>query len=125
MARIVMADRPMEILERAAAYLRSVGHDVAVFSDGQALISEIQQRLPDVLAVSGFTKHVDGMAILGELARIDPCGNIGILWLTIIDATGVAIRDWEAPVSGFVLRDTDPWQIALSVEQLLHRRVST
>ncbi|WP_037068794.1 response regulator [Pseudonocardia acaciae] len=117
MIRVVVVDDEALIRSGLALILRAAGDiDVVAAVSGADAVREIGLTRPDVVLLDIRMPDVDGLTVLAQLrAMADPPI---IAMLTTFDSdeyVGTALRSGAA---GFLLKDTDPEQLAHSVRAL-------
>ncbi|MFI5783583.1 response regulator [Nocardia sp. NPDC051570] len=90
--------------------------DVVATSDGRSALEQIDHYGPDVVLLDIRMPDIDGLAILrAVLARPQPPV---VAMLTTFDADEYVLQSLRLGASGFLLKDTDPHQLAMLVKTL-------
>lgn len=89
---------------------------VATAADSEAM-ETIDHHRPDVVLLDIRMPHVDGLTILRELMRRDNPPVVAML--TTFDADEYVLEALRLGASGFLLKDTDPRQLATLVRTLV------
>lgn len=89
---------------------------VATAADSEAM-ETIDHHGPDVVLLDIRMPHVDGLTILRELMRRDNPPVVAML--TTFDADEYVLEALRLGASGFLLKDTDPRQLATLVRTLV------
>jgi DNA-binding NarL/FixJ family response regulator len=86
--------------------------DIAVVATGTGAeaLQVIQAEKPDVLLLDIRMPDVDGLAVLNSLRRMTP--RPAVAMLTTFDADEYILTALRLGASGFVLKDTEPRQLA-------------
>jgi CheY-like chemotaxis protein len=127
MAFIVLADsQSPKILEEAAQYLRDAGHQVTMVRDGRQAVAAFHETPPDVLVVASLLWHLDGYQVIEELESLHPQRPTQTIWIPepshVFPSRPIVV--WEdTQIHSYLARPYRAWQLVLSVEQLIYRRV--
>ena len=91
MAKILVIDDELGILDLLDNVLYHKGHDVVLATDGQSGLKLFQQELPDLTIVDFKMPDVGGMTVLKEIRTLDPKAIVIML-------TGFRTeeREWQA-----------------------------
>lgn len=90
--------------------------EVVATADDTAAVAEIDRHNPDVVLLDIRMPHIDGLTILREvLARDNPPV---VAMLTTFDADDYVLQALRLGASGFLLKDTNPRQLATLVKTL-------
>jgi len=88
---------------------------VAAVSGGQAM-AEAERHLPDVVLLDIRMPDVDGLTVLGRLREMSPPPIVAML--TTFDTDEYVVAALRAGAAGFLLKDTDPEDLAHQVRTL-------
>ena len=124
MGYILLVSCPTDLMQVAERSLTASGHRVVVVCDGGEAWQHIQRERPAVLFLHEMLPTLDGYELLARLHAAYPAALTRVVLAVVLTADGEPSRDWSYPVDGYVMRPYNPWQVVLSVEQLLHRKVS-
>jgi len=131
MALIAFVHFDPDRLRLAMDYLAGGDNRVVVIHDSPQTLEVLKQEPPDILVTPMLLRFYSLREVLDALQAAHPAHETRTIVLTTMGANvtplaprGEPIRDWSLPVTAFLAPPADPWQIVLSVEQLLHRQVS-
>jgi DNA-binding NarL/FixJ family response regulator len=115
--RVVVVDDEALVRSGIGLILRAAGDiDVVATANGADAMWEISLHHPDVVLLDIRMPDVDGLTVLNEVrAMRDPPA---VAMLTTFDADEYIEAALQAGASGFLLKDTDPQQLARAVRAL-------
>jgi DNA-binding NarL/FixJ family response regulator len=115
--RVVVVDDEALVRSGIGLILRAAGDiDVVATANGGDAMWEISLHHPDVVLLDIRMPDVDGLTVLNEVrAMRDPPA---VAMLTTFDADEYIEAALQAGASGFLLKDTDPEQLARAVRAL-------
>lgn len=128
MASILFVDDQPELISSAGAYLRLLGHRVEIAPGYAEGIAAIRREEPQILATDVMMPYGDGFMLLQQLHEIWPGTEAWVILLTTMGADGEPARDWShtgchpITIDAYVLKPFKPWQLVLTVEQMLYSR---
>ena len=126
MSYILFATYGNSEANKAAKILTEEGYTVVVTSDGKEALEVLEKDtdLPAVIFTHLMLPNCDGLELTCTFRRDYPRATTKILMGTVRCANSFACHDWNWPLEGFVMCPYSAEQLALSVEQLLHRDIS-
>lgn len=113
--------------QKAAAILTEAGHTVIITSNGKEALEVIAKNseMPTVIFAHILLPELDGEELTYFFRRDYADAKTKILIATVKSSQeGGGIRNWNAPVEGYVMGSYSADQLVLSVEQLLYRNVT-
>jgi DNA-binding NarL/FixJ family response regulator len=117
MVRVMIVDDEALIRSGLGLILGSTPDiDVVASCDGVAAVEAAQRYRPDVLLLDLRMPHVDGLAVLRELATWPTRPAVAVL--TTFDADEFVAQALGAGAVGFLLKDTEPEQLIHAVRTL-------
>ena len=118
MIRVVVIDDEALVRSGFSLILNSVD-DISVVGTGTGgeALQVIQAEKPDVLLLDIRMPDVDGLAVLNSIRRISP--RPAVAMLTTFDADEYILTAFRLGASGFVLKDTEPRQLAEASQSLV------
>jgi len=117
MIRVVVVDDEALIRSGLALILRAAGDiDVVAAVSGGDALREIGLTRPDVVLLDIRMPDVDGLTVLAQL-RATPNPPV-VAMLTTFDSDHYVGTALQSGAAGFLLKDTDPEQLARSVRAL-------
>ncbi|WP_245663328.1 response regulator [Nocardia inohanensis] len=90
--------------------------EVVATADGREAIAAIERHRPDVVLLDIRMPEVDGLAVLRAVARGDHTPAVAML--TTFDADEYVLQALRLGAAGYLLKDTDPHQLASMVKTL-------
>ncbi|WP_409055166.1 response regulator [Streptomyces sp. SYP-A7185] len=90
---------------------------VATATGGQALAA-VRKHEPEVVLLDIRMPDVDGLAVLRELCALPAPKRPVVAMLTTFDTDEYVLRALDAGAAGFLLKDTEPAQLAQAVRML-------
>ncbi|WP_394427789.1 response regulator [Streptomyces sp. SGAir0957] len=90
---------------------------VATATGGQALAA-VREHGPDVVLLDIRMPDVDGLTILRELCALPAPKRPAVAMLTTFDTDEYVLRALDTGAAGFLLKDTEPAQLAQAVRML-------
>lgn len=117
MIRVVVVDDEALVRSGIGLILRAAGDiDVVATADGGDAMWEISLHRPDVVLLDIRMPDVDGLTILTEVGAMpDPPA---VAMLTTFDTDEHIVAALRTGAAGFLLKDTDPGQLARAVRAL-------
>ncbi|MFD2419759.1 response regulator [Amycolatopsis pigmentata] len=117
MIRVVVVDDEALVRSGIELILRAAGDiDVVATADGRDAMWEISLHRPDVVLLDIRMPGVDGLTILTEVRALpDPPA---VAMLTTFDTDEHIASALRTGAAGFLLKDTDPGQLARAVRAL-------
>ncbi|ONI70246.1 DNA-binding response regulator [Actinosynnema sp. ALI-1.44] len=117
MIRVVVVDDEALIRSGFELILRAAGDiDVVATTTGADAVREIGSHKPDVVLLDIRMPDVDGLTILRQLRELPDPPVVAML--TTFDADEYIAAALRSGASGFLLKDTDPEQLAQVVRTL-------
>jgi DNA-binding response OmpR family regulator len=128
MANILIADgrSNVSVIQEAKRLLEGRKHSVATTLNGQEVLRAFDQgtSYPDILVLDFALADVDGFSVLGELDDRSVSTSTAIIWVCILDESGVPFLSWDNTlISNYLLYPYREWDLVLAVEQLIYKRV--
>lgn len=117
MIRVVVVDDEALVRSGFELILRAVSDiDVVATAGGAQAIDEIVRHEPDVVLLDIRMPDVDGLTILRHVRAMPTSPAVAML--TTFDADEYVVTALRAGAAGFILKDTDPEQLAHLVRSL-------
>lgn len=130
MTCIIIADiLCQETIQQAAEHLRARGHKVDTTLFGDQVLQLIEAEIPDVLVFSFNLRRMQGYEVWQEIHARFSNTKTQYAWIAQryanAEAKGAPQINWETKgISAFLDISISPWQLVLSIEQLVYRNVS-
>ncbi|MDV8009441.1 response regulator transcription factor [Rhodococcus sp. IEGM 1318] len=90
--------------------------DVVGTSDGRSAHEDIGRLRPDVVLLDIRMPHINGLEVLGRALQLEQAPVVAML--TTFDVDEYVVEALHLGASGFLLKDTDPHQLAMLVKTL-------
>ncbi|MFI1916258.1 response regulator [Nocardia sp. NPDC020380] len=90
--------------------------DVVATADDVSALAEIDRHRPDVVLLDIRMPHIDGLTILREIRQREQPPIVAVL--TTFDSDEYVMQALQLGAAGFLLKDTDPRQLATLVKTL-------
>lgn len=117
MIRVVVVDDEALVRSGIELILRAAGDiDVVATADGGDAMWEISLHRPDVVLLDIRMPDVDGLTILNEVSAMEDPPAVAML--TTFDMDDYIATALQSGATGFLLKDTDPAQLARAVRAL-------
>lgn len=127
MAKILIIDDDVDIVESTKVVLESKGYEVIFALSGQEGIAKAAQEKPDLIILDVMMPGMDGFQVARELKKDLNMRNTPILMLTAIkDKMGLDFKseagdqDW-LPVDEYCEKPLDHKELAEKIEKLLEK----
>lgn len=98
---------------------RSVGHEVALASDGAAALRAIEQREPDLVILDHSMPHLTGIDVCRRMKSNPFTARIPILMLTAQGGMESKIEGFAAGADDYLAKPFDPRELRARVNALL------
>lgn len=129
MAKILVVDDDLDIIDNLKMILENNGHEVAVKTDPDNLAASVMQTHPDLIILDIiFPEDPNaGFAAARELHRIDKVKEIPVLILSAVNKMSemsfgfseADISEDFMPVKGFIEKPVEPKVLLAKIKELL------
>ncbi|GAA4532257.1 response regulator transcription factor [Amycolatopsis samaneae] len=117
MIRVVVVDDEALVRSGFRLILNAAGDiEVVATATGSAALDEIGTHAPDVVLLDIRMPDVDGLTVLGRIRRLPEPPVVAML--TTFDSDEYIAAALRAGAAGFILKDTEPGQLAHLVRTL-------
>ena len=118
--RVLIVEDDPDVARFVELNLGLAGWDVSVIGDGDAVMSQAEEFLPDVVVLDVMLPNVDGFRIAECLRANPPTAKAGIVFLTARGqtqdrVTGLTIGD------EYVVKPFDPEELVIRIEKVWQR----
>ncbi|RYB90559.1 response regulator transcription factor [Nocardioides oleivorans] len=117
MIRVVVAD-DQALVRSGFSLILGAEDDIEVVAeavDGASALAAAREHLPDVVLMDIRMPGMDGIEATGHLTTSPRTANVKVLVLTTFSADDYVVAALRAGASGFVLKDTEPAELARAV----------
>ena len=120
-SRILIADDNEANRELLEAYLTELrcDHEVAVASDGQETLEQVEQFQPDIVLLDVMMPKLSGFEVCRKLKQDDKTRRILILMVTALNELGDIERAVEAGTDDFLSKPVQKPELIKRVENML------
>ncbi len=118
MAKIVLTDDHILLRNGLAELVAKLGHTILFEADnGQDFIDKLDsQNLPDIVLLDINMPEMDGYETTHWLKQNHP--QVKVLALSMYNNEASIIRMLKAGAKGYILKDSEPWELKLAIESL-------
>jgi DNA-binding NtrC family response regulator len=123
MSLVLALDDDADVRVLVEAVLEREGHVVVTYETGEALISDLQNRLPDVVVLDVMLPGMDGLEVLEELRRRIP--GVPVLMLTAATSVDRVVEAMRLGAYDYLSKPIDPTELATSIRNATERHALT
>jgi two-component system, NarL family, invasion response regulator UvrY len=118
MANIVLTDDHVLLRNGLAELVAKLGHTILFEADnGQDFINKLDtQNLPDIVLLDINMPEMDGFETSQWLKQNHP--QVKVLALSMYNNEASIIRMLKCGAKGYILKDSEPWELKLAIESL-------
>lgn len=118
MAKIVLTDDHILLRNGLAELVVKLGHTILFEADnGQDFIDKLDpQNLPDIVLLDINMPEMDGYETTNWLKQNHP--QVKVLALSMYNNEASIIRMLKAGAKGYILKDSEPWELKLAIESV-------
>ena len=118
MARLLIIDDDLSLLELLGDYLGRLGHDVEELTDGSTALSRLDAATPDLVLLDVTMPGLDGWRILG---RIRAVSRVPVIMLTARADEPDVLRGFAGGADDYVTKPFSFAQLAARIGAVLER----
>jgi len=123
MSLVLAVDDDPDIRLLVETVLEREGHVVVTYEDGESLIGDLQNRLPDVVVLDVMLPGMDGLEILGELRRRIP--GVPVLMLTAATSVERVVEAMRLGAYDYIGKPLAPTELTTSIRNATERHALT
>jgi len=123
MSLVLAVDDDADVRLLVEAVLEREGHSVVSYEDGESLIFDLQNRLPDVVILDVMLPGMDGLEVLEELRRRIP--GVPVLMLTAATSVERVVEAMRLGAYDYLGKPIDPTELSTSIRNATERHALT
>jgi DNA-binding response OmpR family regulator len=118
MARILLVDDELSIIDFVSYNLQKLGHSVEVARDGSEALSNLKSTNPDLLILDIMLPGIDGYEVL---KRVRETSDLPVLMLSSLDTTTDIVLGLELGADDYMTKPFSVRELQARVKALLRR----
>ena len=119
MGKIFIADDEKNIRDLLGKFLEDAGHEVRLFENGDSLLAELDNSVPDIVVLDVMMPGIDGFTACGRIRKAYP--DITILLLTARDTDADFMTGFMAGCDDYLTKPFSPLKLTLKVNAILSK----
>ena len=119
MGKIFIADDEKNIRDLLGKFLEDAGHEVMLFENGDSLLTELDNSVPDIVVLDVMMPGIDGFTACGRIRKAYP--DITILLLTARDTDADFMTGFMAGCDDYLTKPFSPLKLTLKVNAILSK----
>lgn len=119
MGKIFIADDEKNIRDLLGKFLEDAGHEVRLFENGDSLLTELDNSVPDIVVLDVMMPGIDGFTACGRIRKAHP--DITILLLTARDTDADFMTGFTAGCDDYLTKPFSPLKLTLKVNAILSK----
>ena len=119
MGKIFIADDEKNIRDLLGKFLEDAGHEVRLFENGDSLLTELDNSVPDIVVLDVMMPGIDGFTACGRIRKAYP--DITILLLTARDTDADFMTGFMAGCDDYLTKPFSPLKLTLKVNATLSK----
>ncbi|MBK5898751.1 response regulator transcription factor [Catonella massiliensis] len=119
MGKIFIADDERNIRDLLGKFLEDAGHEVRLFENGDSLLTELDNSVPDIVVLDVMMPGIDGFTACGRIRKAYP--DITILLLTARDTDADFMTGFMAGCDDYLTKPFSPLKLTLKVNAILSK----
>ena len=119
MGKIFIADDEKNIRDLLGKFLEDAGHEVRLFENGDSLLTELDNSVPDIVVLDVMMPRIDGFTACGRIRKAYP--DITILLLTARDTDADFMTGFMAGCDDYLTKPFSPLKLTLKVNAILSK----
>ena len=118
MGKIFIADDE-NIRDLLGKFLEDAGHEVRLFENGDSLLTELDNSVPDIVVLDVMMPGIDGFTACSRIRKAYP--DITILLLTARDTDADFMTGFMAGCDDYLTKPFSPLKLTLKVNAILSK----
>lgn len=119
MGKIFIADDEKNIRDLLGKFLEDAGHEVRLFENGDSLLTELDNSVPDIVVLDVMMPGIDGFTACSKIRKAHP--DITILLLTARDTDADFMTGFMAGCDDYLTKPFSPLKLTLKVNAILSK----
>ena len=119
MGKIFIADDEKNIRDLLGKFLEDAGHEVRLFENGDSLLTELDNSVPDIVVLDVMMPGIDGFTACGRIRKAYPDSTI--LLLTARDTDADFMTGFMAGCDDYLTKPFSPLKLTLKVNAILSK----
>ena len=119
MGKIFIADDEKNIRDLLGKFLEDAGHEVRLFENGDSLLTELDNSVPDIVVLDVMMPGIDGFTACGRIRKAYP--DITIILLTARDTDADFMTGFMADCDDYLTKPFSPLKLTLKVNAILSK----
>jgi len=119
MGKIFIADDEKNIRDLLGKFLEDTGHEVRLFENGDSLLTELDNSVPDIVVLDVMMPGIDGFTACGRIRKAYP--DITIILLTARDTDADFMTGFMAGCDDYLTKPFSPLKLTLKVNAILSK----
>ena len=119
MGKIFIADDEKNIRDLLDKFLEDAGHEVRLFENGDSLLTELDNSVPDIVVLDVMMPGIDGFTACSRIRKAHP--DITILLLTARDTDADFMTGFTAGCDDYLTKPFSPLKLTLKVNAILSK----
>ena len=119
MGKIFIADDEKNIRDLLGKFLEDAGHEVRLFENGDSLLTELDNSVPDIVVLDVMMPGIDGFTACSKIRKAYP--DITILLLTARDTDADFLTGFMAGCDDYLTKPFSPLKLTLKVNAILSK----
>ena len=111
MGKIFIADDEKNIRDLLGKFLEDAGHEVRLFENGDSLLTELDNSVPDIVVLDVMMPGIDGFTACSRIRKAYP--DITILLLTARDTDADFMTGFMAGCDDYLTKPFSPLKLTL------------
>ncbi len=119
MARILVVDDEIQVLQILSKFLTAEGHAVDLALDADTALTILDEHTPDVILLDVIMPKMDGFELCRLIRERSALSHVPVLFLTGAGGIESKIDGFESGGDDYVVKPFEPRELALRIEALL------